>query len=58
LQQHAHDTQFVVITHNRSTIEAAATLYGVSMAEQGVSQMMSLKLDGQRTTVAGADEPH
>jgi chromosome segregation protein len=56
LQQHAQDTQFVVITHNRSTIEAAATLYGVSMAEQGVSQMVSLKLDGQRTVVAKADE--
>ncbi len=47
LQQHARETQFVVITHNRNTIEAAGTIYGISMGEQGVSQSISLKLDGQ-----------
>ena len=37
-------TQFVVITHNRTTIEAADTLYGVSMDESGVSKVISLRL--------------
>ena len=37
-------TQFIVITHNRGTIEAADMLYGVSMDEGGVSKIISLKL--------------
>jgi chromosome segregation protein len=41
----ARDTQFVVITHNRRTVEAAGTVYGVSMDEHGVSQAISLRLD-------------
>ena len=37
-------TQFVVITHNRKTIEAADTLYGVSMDEGGSSKILSMRL--------------
>ena len=37
-------TQFVVITHNRATIEAADMLYGVSMDDGGVSKVISLRL--------------
>lgn len=37
-------TQFVVISHNRGTIEAADTLYGVSMAGDGTSQLLSLNV--------------
>ena len=47
LQEQASATQFVVITHNRHTIEAASTIYGISMSEQGVSQSVSLKLSGR-----------
>jgi chromosome segregation protein len=37
-------TQFIVVTHNRGTIEAADMLYGVSMDDGGVSKVISLKL--------------
>jgi chromosome segregation protein len=38
-------TQFIVITHNRGTVEAADTVYGVSMGPDGVSQVLSLRLE-------------
>ncbi len=41
----AQQTQFIVITHNRVTIEAADTIYVISMGAEGVSQVVSLKLD-------------
>lgn len=44
LEEHSRHTQFVVITHNRRTIEAAETIYGISMSERGVSQTISLRL--------------
>ncbi len=39
------DTQFVVITHNRGTIEAAATIYGISMSGDSASRTISLELE-------------
>ncbi len=39
-------TQFIVITHNRTTMESADTVYGITMSEDGVSQAMSLRFDG------------
>jgi chromosome segregation protein len=45
LQDLAQDTQFIIITHNRHTIEAANTIYGVSMGADSVSRIISLKLD-------------
>jgi chromosome segregation protein len=41
----ARDIQFIVITHNRKTIEAANTIYGISMGDDSVSQVYSLKID-------------
>lgn len=38
-------TQFIVITHNRGTVEAADTVYGVSMGPDGVSQVLSLRME-------------
>ena len=46
LQELAERTQFIVITHNRGTIEAAGTVYGISMGADGASQTLSLRLDG------------
>lgn len=45
LKEMARKTQFIVITHNRFTVEAADTVYGVSMGADGVSQVVSLKLE-------------
>jgi chromosome segregation protein len=41
----AAHTQFVVITHNRGTIEAADALYGVTVGDDSVSRVISLRLD-------------
>ncbi len=38
-------TQFIVITHNKRTMEAARALYGVTMQEAGVSRIVSVKFD-------------
>src|SRR5581483_8607729 len=37
--------QFIVITHNRATIEAADTLYGITMGGDALSRAISLKLE-------------
>ncbi len=37
-------TQFIIITHNRRTIETADTIYGVSMGADNVSRVLSLHL--------------
>jgi chromosome segregation protein len=54
LQELSKQTQFVVITHTRGTIEAADTLYGISMSADAVSQMISYKLeDGDAVSGSG-----
>ena len=45
LKNYLEDTQFVVITHRRGTMEAANILYGVTMQEKGVTKMLSLAID-------------
>ena len=44
LRELAQQTQIIVVTHNRGTIEIADTLYGVSMSADGVSQVLSLRM--------------
>jgi chromosome segregation protein len=48
LKELSTNTQFVIITHNRGTIEAADTIYGVSMGADSVSLVVSLKLHGEQ----------
>ena len=43
VQGFVENSQFVVITHNRMTISAAGVLYGVTMQQQGVSKIVSVK---------------
>jgi chromosome segregation protein len=44
LRELAGQTQFIVITHNRKTMEAADVLYGVTMEEPGLSRIVSVNL--------------
>jgi chromosome segregation protein len=39
------ETQFVIITHNRNTVQAADVIYGITMGRDSTSQLISLKLD-------------
>jgi len=45
LDELSQKTQFIVITHNRATMHQANILYGVSMGEDGISRLISLKLE-------------
>ncbi len=55
LEELAQETQFLVITHNRVTMERADALYGVSATDDGVSQVISLRsIRGARSAGAVA----
>ena len=45
LKKYSSDSQFIVITHRKGTMEEADVLYGVTMQESGVSRMVSVKLE-------------
>ena len=45
LKRYSHETQFIVITHKKPTMENADTLFGVTMEEKGVSKLVSVKLN-------------
>lgn len=49
------DTQFIVITHRRGTMEASDVLYGVTMQEQGVSKLLRLDLNQMEQTLGIAE---
>ena len=44
LKKFTKDTQFLVITHRKGTMEVADTVYGVTMEENGISKLLSMKL--------------
>jgi chromosome segregation protein len=48
-------TQFIVVTHNRRTMEMASVLYGVTMQEPGVSKLVSVRWDEQASAQAATN---
>ncbi|GAB2492852.1 chromosome segregation protein SMC [Alkalibacterium psychrotolerans] len=51
LHNFADDTQFIVITHRKGTMEEADSLYGVTMREKGVSNLVSVHLQDVEETI-------
>ena len=49
LDKFRNKTQFVVVTHNRATMEVADAMYGVTMGEDGTSKVLSLKFKSDDT---------
>ena len=54
LNEFTGQSQFVVITHNKQTMAAAGALYGVTMQERGVSQLVSVRFDEAPTAESAA----
>jgi len=55
VRQFSDRAQFVVVTHQKRTMDAADTLYGVSMGADGVSRVISRKLSGQGVDAVSDD---
>ncbi|WP_163970694.1 chromosome segregation protein SMC [Oceanobacillus halotolerans] len=51
IKQFSEDTQFIVITHRKGTMEEANVLYGVTMQESGVSRLVSVRLEDTKELV-------
>lgn len=52
VKKYSAHSQFLIITHNRKTMEAAELLYGVTMQEQGVSKILAVKLEEAKENYA------
>ena len=52
IKRYSLDTQFILITHRRGTMEAANRLYGVTMPEHGISKVLSLDV----SSISGKQE--
>ncbi len=47
LKKFVHESQFIIITHNKRTVSAAQAIYGVTMEERGVSKTVSMKFNAE-----------
>jgi chromosome segregation protein len=56
VRQFSDRAQFIIVTHQKRTMDAADCLYGVSMGGNGVSKVVSRKLGPERTFEALVDE--
>ena len=54
LKEFARKTQFIVVTHNKLTMAAADTLHGVTMPEEGISQLVSVRVEDSEEFVEAA----
>lgn len=45
IEDFSRETQFIVVTHNKRTMEAANTLYGVTMQDEGISKLVSVRFN-------------
>lgn len=54
LRRFSNRTQFIVVTHNKRTMEAADTMYGVTMEEEGISKIVSVRFSEAKETTTGA----
>ncbi|MCL2144330.1 MAG: chromosome segregation protein SMC [Endomicrobia bacterium] len=54
VKEFASKTQFLVVTHNKRTMEMADVLYGVTMEEQGVSKIISVRMNKQDDNIEEA----
>ncbi len=52
IREFSENTQFIVVTHNKRTMEAADTMYGVTMQEEGVSKLVSVRFNEDFNIVA------
>ena len=52
IRRFSDDTQFILVTHNKRTMEAADRLYGVTMQERGISTLVGVKFDEALDLVA------
>ena len=50
IEDAAKKSQFIVVTHNRETMKCADTLYGVTMGHDGISKLLSIKLEKREKT--------
>ncbi len=48
LKKFVHESQFIIITHNKRTVAAAGVIYGVTMEERGVSKTVSMRFNAER----------
>ena len=53
IKDFSRNTQFIVVTHNKRTMEAADTLYGVTMQEEGISKLVSVRFNEDLNVAAG-----
>jgi chromosome segregation protein len=45
LKKFSNNTQFIVVTHNKRTMEAASALYGITMEEEGISKIVTVRFN-------------
>jgi chromosome segregation protein len=53
LAELSQTTQFIIVTHNRNTVQVADVIYGVTMGRDSASQQISLKLDEVSDEILG-----